>query len=481
MVRRKVCGSVRTEPRLDPVEELVAAALADVEQRDASLRAEACDAVPAARSRAGARRTDSRNPWDLLRDDLGLHSQARAEHCRVASGLATCHDHDDVLGAAPLGDRAVVGGGVHERRGLAPAQLAAPAGAPPRTSPRAVAACSIRLRRTAVRARGRSRTATSRPAATSSDSTSRPLPPQHPGELLGRCAAVIGDRQRRVAADHRHDRCRRTRSRARRDSGSHGLTSSSSAMQKPILPGWPSVARSSRPGKPPPVRLISSRSARPIVRFARRPGPSAPIELLRPSESSRRAVEDHQLSRRLRGDGLAVEVEGRLERRLHGRDDDREVLGPAAGEHRARRDPLERRLAHRRTAPRRARARDRGRRASRRRGRGSAGSPAARRSSRARTCPRARRAARRRRAPPASQRHTCSWPRTPACARAARRSPAQPALRPEPMPARAGHRALRGPSRRHARNRLPSGSNSNVVGTLCELATSATAHTAPAR
>ena len=119
-------------------------------------------------------------------------------------------------------------------------------------------------------------------------------------------------------------------------------------MQKPILPAWPSVARSSLPGKPPPVRLISSRSARPIVRFARRPGPSAPIELLRPSECRAGAVEDHQLSCRLRRDGLTVEIEGRLERRLHGGDDDREVLGPAAGEHRTRRDPLERRLAHRR-------------------------------------------------------------------------------------------------------------------------------------
>ena len=68
-------------------------------------------------------------------------------------------------------------------------------------------------------------------------------------------------------------------------SGSHGLPSSSSAMQKPSLPGWPSVDRSSRPGAPPPVSVTTSLSARPIVRFARQPGPSTPIPLCTPIAS----------------------------------------------------------------------------------------------------------------------------------------------------------------------------------------------------
>src|SRR3954469_19936935 len=68
-------------------------------------------------------------------------------------------------------------------------------------------------------------------------------------------------------------------------SGAHGLPASSSAMQKPSLPGCPSVDRSSRPGAPPPVSVTTSLSARPIVRFAREPGPSTPIPLLTPIAS----------------------------------------------------------------------------------------------------------------------------------------------------------------------------------------------------
>src|SRR4051812_17930276 len=69
-------------------------------------------------------------------------------------------------------------------------------------------------------------------------------------------------------------------------SGSHGLPASSSAMQKPSLPGWPRVERSSRPGAPPPVSVTTSRSARPIDRFARQPGPRTPIPLWTPIASA---------------------------------------------------------------------------------------------------------------------------------------------------------------------------------------------------
>ena len=57
-------------------------------------------------------------------------------------------------------------------------------------------------------------------------------------------------------------------------SGSHGLSSSSSARQKVNLPGWPRVERSSWPGIPPSTLMMSSRSARPIVALARLPLPS---------------------------------------------------------------------------------------------------------------------------------------------------------------------------------------------------------------
>jgi hypothetical protein len=64
------------------------------------------------------------------------------------------------------------------------------------------------------------------------------------------------------------------------------------------------------------------------VRFAREP-------------LTHRAVDDDDDTGRLGGDADAVRVEGRIEHRRHGGDDHREVLRPAAGEHRARRDAVE--------------------------------------------------------------------------------------------------------------------------------------------
>src|SRR6476659_5453559 len=55
------------------------------------------------------------------------------------------------------------------------------------------------------------------------------------------------------------------------DKGDQGEPSSSSAQQKAIFPGFPCVARSTSPGRPPPTFRTTSCSARPIVRFARFP------------------------------------------------------------------------------------------------------------------------------------------------------------------------------------------------------------------
>ena len=54
-------------------------------------------------------------------------------------------------------------------------------------------------------------------------------------------------------------------------SGSHGLSSSSSAMQNVTLPGWPSVERSIWPGMVPRTFIKISRMARPMLAFARLP------------------------------------------------------------------------------------------------------------------------------------------------------------------------------------------------------------------
>ena len=97
-------------------------------------------------------------------------------------------------------------------------------------------------------------------------------PAQDVGEVLA--ASWRGGRRSTAARRSRRPsrRSRRATNPRSTCSGSHGLPASSSAMQKPSLPGCPSVDRSSRPGAPPPVSVTTSRSARPIVRFARQPG-----------------------------------------------------------------------------------------------------------------------------------------------------------------------------------------------------------------
>src|SRR3954463_7996112 len=132
-------------------------------------------------------------------------------------------------------------------------------------------------------------------------------------------------------------------------------------MQKPSLPGWPSVERSSRPGAPPPVSVTTSRSARPIVRFARQPGPSTPIPLCTPIASATGpptttswpagwVVTAWPPMFKAGSSGAPTAAgatgEGRGGPRLARGEDAREVLGAAAGEDGARGDALERRLAH---------------------------------------------------------------------------------------------------------------------------------------
>ena len=54
-------------------------------------------------------------------------------------------------------------------------------------------------------------------------------------------------------------------------SGSHGLSSSSSAAQKANLPGCPRVERSNRPGVQSSRLISTSRTVRPMVALARLP------------------------------------------------------------------------------------------------------------------------------------------------------------------------------------------------------------------
>ena len=188
-----------------------------------------------------------------------------------------------------------------------------------------------------------------------------------------------------------------------------------------------------RPGTPPPVSVTTRRSARPMVRFARQPGPSTPIPLLRPSAVARRAVDDHELAGGLRGHRLAVEVEGGVERRLDGGEHDREVR--RGGSPRAPRRRRRARASPRpsRAAPRRASALRRARRASRRRARGVGGTtgqpvgPAAREHllELVGAAPAA--------CALASRRRACSWPRSRACAGGSLVADAgAPARRPRP-------------------------------------------------
>src|SRR5215471_3651057 len=53
-------------------------------------------------------------------------------------------------------------------------------------------------------------------------------------------------------------------------------------MQYVYRPGWPKVDIDVSPGLTPPILIITSRRARPIVALARKPGPKTPNEQLSP-------------------------------------------------------------------------------------------------------------------------------------------------------------------------------------------------------
>ena len=89
---------------------------------------------------------------------------------------------------------------------------------------------------------------------------------------LGRARHLVDDAPHAVAANSvtAMSPARQPRSTAAAPTAS---PSSSSAKQNVYLPGLPSVARSTSPGRPPPTLRITSCSARPIVALARLPWP----------------------------------------------------------------------------------------------------------------------------------------------------------------------------------------------------------------
>ena len=308
------------------------------------------------------------------------------------------------------------------RRLAEAAQLARRAGGRPRRSPRARRACSSRRRRTARACSGQTTNSDVAPSGHQFGLHCRGAGPAEHARAAPASCAVVGDRQRRVGAISVTIECSRAKPRSTY-SGSHGLLSSSSAMQKPSLPGWPSVARSRPPGRAAAGERDHAGAARgrwsgwrasrararpcPRVRpIASRTGPL--------TTTSWPAASRHR---------LAVEVEGRVERRLARREHDREVR--RAGSRRA-----PRRRPRARASPRPCRAAPR--RATRCGSRppsiavdalaASAARRAARRSSRARTCPRCSSGRRRPRSARSSRRRTSTSRRSRASCAAARRS-----------------------------------------------------------
>ena len=170
-------------------------------------------------------------------------------------------------------------------------------------------------------------------------------PAQDVGEVLRRRRAVVGDRQRRVAADDRHDRvlAREPALDVQRLPRAARLVLGDAEAELAGVPQRRSV-------QPPGRAAAGQRDHQPERASDRQVRPPAGTEHAHPAVQADRladrAADDHELARGLGRHRLPVEVEGRVERRLHRREDDREVLRAAAGEDRARGDALERRLAH---------------------------------------------------------------------------------------------------------------------------------------
>ena len=173
---------------------------------------------------------------------------------------------------------------------------------------------------------------------------SRRSPAECRGELVGCAAAVVGDRKRCVAGHegHRRGAGRKAALDVQRLPRARLLVLGKAAgdlagmtERRAIEPPGPGATGQ---GEDEPERATDRDvGARPRAERAH-----AGVE---PDLLANRTVDDEDRAGRLGGDGDAVRIESRLQRRLDRGDDDGKICRPAPGEHRAGRDALERRLA----------------------------------------------------------------------------------------------------------------------------------------
>ena len=121
----------------------------------------------------------------------------------------------------------------------------------------------------------------------------------------------------------------------------NGEPTSSSAKQKLSLPGFPCAARSTSPGRPPPMLRTINCTARPMVMLARLPCPNTLTPLFIPIARVPGPLQiKHRADRHRRGQhSVNVELVGA--HRFEGGDHPRQVLGSAAGHHRVDGDFLD--------------------------------------------------------------------------------------------------------------------------------------------
>ena len=155
----------------------------------------------------------------------------------------------------------------------------------------------------------------------------------------GSAASWIVDLVEAVRGEHRH-RALVGPEAARDVDRLPGRSCSRSAKQKAYLPGLPSVARSSRPGRVCITFIITRRTARPIVALGRQPCPNALLPGVQPDPVRDRAADDqdHRRAAGARGRPVIREV-GVAEPADRG-DDHRHVLGTTARQDRVDRDLL---------------------------------------------------------------------------------------------------------------------------------------------
>ena len=304
-----------------------------------------------------------------------------------------------------------------------PSATRPPAGGPPRTSPRARAACSSPIRANERGVLGAdARTARSRRAATSSGSRSRPRPRPAPARAPPACVLRWSEIDSGASAPNTVTTERVGRKAALDVQRLPGADLLVLGEAQPDLAGL-AERRAVKAARKPAAGQADHQPQRAPDRHVGAPaGAERADPAVEADRIAHRAVDHHHLPDGLGGDRLAADVEGRLECRLDRGDDHREVLGAAAGEHRARGHALERHRGPWPAASHRAARRDRDRRASPPPVRGVGGitgrpsvqprSNISSSSSKPGAVERAQRLPRRR----------CSWPRTPACDAAARGS-----------------------------------------------------------